>query len=218
MAFNWGAFAGGAAQGGGMLAGPVLSYFGATKQRDANEEMARAGMNFESAEALRQMEFQERMSNTSVQRRREDMMAAGINPLLAAGEGASSPAGSMASAKSIPAPESALSALGVGIGNLGNSAGSMARMFQDISESNSRIKLNSDLGDKARADAGLAATSAKKAGAEAYIEDLKKRFYEKLFSSASDVKDQLKLSIPDMWKRDDVQSDHLYGSPQGILP
>ena len=72
----------------GMAGSAIGGMFGYKGQKDTNVASAQ--------QAQQQMDFQERMSNTSVQRRMADLKAAGINPILAGSKEASSPAGQQA--------------------------------------------------------------------------------------------------------------------------
>ena len=85
---------------GGFLMPNVYNSSEAIRSDKRTLQMAVQAQGFNAAESQKQRDFEERLSNTAIQRRMADLAAAGINPALAYADNSSSastPSGSAAS-------------------------------------------------------------------------------------------------------------------------
>ena len=102
-----------------LLAGlSLITTLASTGYNAYNAERQR---EFSAQEAAKQRSFEKEMSDTAVQRRMDDLRAAGMNPALAVDNAASTPAGAVAASSS--APKADTSAMVSSLGSLMKIAG-----------------------------------------------------------------------------------------------
>lgn len=145
------AIIGGAVAGLGSLFGGLFS---SSSQLEAQKEANKANKEIAGA----QMAFQERMSSSAHQREVADLRAAGLNPILSANGGASSPGGASLSVN----PE--VNRAGEAVAGAVSSAFEKAMIVKELEQKDAGIDAARATAAASKADAELKRVSAKNAG------------------------------------------------------
>ncbi|UQT28873.1 DNA pilot protein [Microvirus AZ-2020] len=142
--------------GGAQVASAYAGYKGAQEANETNVEQAAINRDFNREEAQKTRDFQERMRATQYQTATKDMLAAGINPMVAYTQGgAGTPSGATASNSSLPQIANKASAA------LANSTATAT--VQNILAQTDKTKADADvsraMADKVRAETNLTTSS-----------------------------------------------------------
>ena len=191
-------YSGGSSGGGGIV--PALIYGGATLIGGERANRAQA------ASAREQMEFQERMSSTSHQREVIDLRAAGLNPILSAQRGATTPAGAQAAMRDTlgPATSSAMQA---------------KRLNSELKQINAQTRLTNAQKDKTDAEKGVIDRASQRQTVQAiFFEQLKKRMQQGLGGDTGPFPwDNITSPNDDFWKPKKKTKTYPGGKKTGSL-
>lgn len=133
---------------------PLMELGGALFSAKSSERGQASANESNLNSAREQMEFQERMSNTAHQRETQDLIKAGLNPILSANGGASTPGGAMANFQNVKAntPERVI--------NSARTATDMMSARANIALTNETIKTQQTQQELNKANANLANVNA----------------------------------------------------------
>lgn len=168
------------------IAGFAAPLIGGALDRSAQSSANKANI----ALAREQMAFQERMSNTEVQRRVSDLKAAGLNPMLAYGGAASAPQGATAEVRSETGGRTA--------SNLSSAFGNLVQLEQ-LSNMSAQRRVAEEEAEKLRISNAIERERIPHAAATAQFQSqLIKSQAEKLFQEVTNLGIEQDIKLEDL--------------------